>query len=53
MVKEISNSCVILRYLQLFEDNKKFIEIGGIQLDIGLIRNIPSKTYPIRKLKLI
>jgi hypothetical protein len=28
MVKEISNSCVILRYLQLFEDNKKFIEIG-------------------------
>lgn len=30
MVKEISNSCVILRYLQLFEENKKFIEIGGI-----------------------
>jgi len=28
-IKEISNSCVILRYLQLFEENKKFIEIGG------------------------
>jgi len=28
MVKEILNSYAVLRYLQLFEDNEKFIEMG-------------------------